>query len=98
MRYTVTDVREMYERFVEAATEAGFDTARWCLEEGNAVNGRPYSLYARSERGGGSGLHKTPFAGGGWGGGTLGGTARQAYETLYAYCRALAAVRDLHRP
>lgn len=86
-RYTVVDVRNAFDTFVELAGQLGFDTRFWSLEEGNSAYHRQYR-HVRSGAYTGDPF-TTEFRP------ELGSNAREAWRTLSARIDTLRALREL---
>lgn len=85
-RYTVKDVRDVFDTFRELAVRLDVDGApQWKLREGSAVNGRPYRIYRVDPSDGGQ-WEPIPFPN------YLGATARESWERLSAYLTGMRAV------
>lgn len=85
-RFTVKDVRAIFGTFREVCLKAGIEQAReYVLQEGSATNGRSYRLYVEETASGG--LADPIF------GNYLGWTAKEAYDKLSAYTRAISVTR-----
>ncbi|HET9867440.1 MAG TPA: hypothetical protein VFQ06_09135 [Nitrospira sp.] len=84
-RYSVSDVRAVFDTFKSLAVRLGMPGAQtWSLREGSAVNGRPYRFYAIGESGGQWDPMAFPNL--------LGVSAKEAWQTLSAYLTGMRAV------
>lgn len=85
-RYTVNDVRAIFETFCELARSVGFDTEGWELEIGNSSYHRQFRHVQCGKSSGPSSTEFRP---------ELGANTREAWTALSNRIDALRAFRDL---